>query len=663
MSNSFSIAIFIVVFCFLCRCVAFAILSWKDLPLATTFPLNSRANDSNAASPNVPIVTSFKYNPPGIKVGRGEYVDYTFGDKAMLYTDVDRKKLRKESLTEREFQAAKAQFKNAFSHFREVADMVPACSVDMLAYVVPTEPAGAKLSKSFHDHSDHNPIGTMFTGTSQLAVVSSAKERDENTTSLSTESWKCYYRNMWRNRYYNLHQLVLYCPLPTLNDCQTFERASSIVTDGSGRKEIQLKMTMTPIVPKWLIRQLLKYPDWVSNFKAYIHLKEVYEASIMRQKTSTGKKAEIQATGAMIKARSESPLGSKKNTDVLTASPPSSRASSKRGMVVCTTAPYVTSIKDGGKKQSVTNTIVSEFVRYYLRLGFRVIFYDRAGGHMSPQLKQQLAESNESQKGPNAEDRKYFVYKDFTMLEALVSTSTAANSANKSRVRDNTTEAVARNQQYYDNTDNSGRKWQLRFTTDVDKIVTFSQCRHEAQAMWGIGNVLVVDFDEFLVCPAPDVPITAAGQRQYIQSLVAKESALGRSFLLFHQRIPANTTAALSQVACMLEKMKTAGGSIFQCYADYANVAFFHSVKSMYLGFQCPHTSFHQSANFHSTDRGFDCGDGNYVDVPTCGLMHLSTNPAIFENPCRRIKEMSQEKVNKMRQPNSSELYRIIMNS
>jgi hypothetical protein len=128
-------------------------------------------------------------------------------------------------------------------------------------------------------------------------------------------------------------------------------------------------------------------------------------------------------------------------------------------MVVCATAPYMTSVNHE-KKHLVTKTMANEFVRYYLRLGFRVIFYDRAGGHMSPQLKQQLAESEESQKSPNTEDREYFVCKNFTMLEALVSTANPAN--NKVRVKGSASSAatVRSRPQYYDNTEERGSIFQ-----------------------------------------------------------------------------------------------------------------------------------------------------------------------------------------------------------
>jgi hypothetical protein len=41
-----------------------------------------------------------------------------------------------------------------------------------------------------------------------------------------------------------------------------------------------LKLTMKPHVQKKLIGQLSKYPDWVSNFKAYIQPKDKVYAQI-----------------------------------------------------------------------------------------------------------------------------------------------------------------------------------------------------------------------------------------------------------------------------------------------------------------------------------------------------------------------------------------------
>jgi hypothetical protein len=312
-------------------------------------------------------------------------------------------------------------------------------------------------------------------------------------------------------------------------------------------------------------------------------------------------------------------------------------------MVVCSSAPYVTSQKKDSK-HIVNMEMINEFVKYYMLIGFRVIFYDRAGGHMSPKLKQLLDESKESQKKPDAADRKYFVYKDFTILESLLSTANVSS--------------AVRNGAHYDNTEVGGDAQNRRASINIDKILTFTQCRHEAEALWGIGNVLVVDFDEFLVCPAPGVPITAPAQKHYIKSLIANETANGKSVLLLHQRTTANTTSK-SQVACMAERVRT-GRSIFQCYAGYATMAGAHSTKSLYLGHQCAHTSYHQAMNMHFEQRGYDCGDGNYQYVRTCGLLHLSTHPRIFENPCCGVRELSQEGIRLIRQANNSELHRII---
>ena len=45
-----------------------------------------------------------------------------------------------------------------------------------------------------------------------------------------------------------------------------------------------------------------------------------------------------------------------------------------------------------------------------------------------------------------------------------------------------------------------------------DKTQTFTHCRFEAKAVYGIDNVLVTDFDEFLFCPWAKPTAQAQGE-------------------------------------------------------------------------------------------------------------------------------------------------------
>jgi hypothetical protein len=223
----------------------------------------------------------------------------------------------------------------------------------------------------------------------------------------------------------------------------------------------------------------------------------------------------------------------------------------------------------------VSSGIVYEFVRYYMAIGFRVIFYDRAGGHMSPQLAALKDSALASQSLPDEEDRQYFVYKNYTMLEVmahglatqheLCSASGDRNRSSHSR-RSGRGRHRSRNAAVTVSTTGETPKDYIG-QADFDKTLTYTQCRRDAFSLWDIENVLVVDFDEFVVCPVAakaGQPLTAMRQRKYLRELVTAETAKNSTAIVFLQRVPINTTTA-GQLNCMYDKIKR-GESIFNCY-------------------------------------------------------------------------------------------------
>jgi hypothetical protein len=303
---------------------------------------------------------------------------------------------------------------------------------------------------------------------------------------------------------------------------------------------------------------------------------------------------------------------------------------------------------------------------------------------MSPQLAALKDTALASQSLPDEEDRQYFVYKNYTMLELFAHGLTTQNelclapvSRNRSslhsahqHIRHGRGHHRNRNAAVTVSTTGESAKDHIP-RTDSDKIITYTQCRHDAYSLWDIENVLVVDFDEFVVCPdaagltgagtgGSGQPLTAMGQRKYLRELVTAETAKNSTAIVLFQRVPVNTTS-MGQLNCMYDKIKR-GESIFNCYGGFFNIAQGHSIKSFYLGYKYPLTSYHQGFNNHNELRLYDFGDGIYDNVwDRCGLMHLSTSQWIFDASWSRLaKSMSKEKLAQLRMRSSSELWAIM---
>jgi hypothetical protein len=150
--------------------------------------------------------------------------------------------------------------------------------------------------------------------------------------------------------------------------------------------------------------------------------------------------------------------------------------------------------------------------------------------------------------------------------------------------------------------------------------------------------VLVVDFDEFLYCPAASP--TADAQSKYFQTLVSTYVSRGVDQLSFKQWVTYNRTSAI--VDCMAA-MLAAGSSIFNCFASYSHYVGGHSFKSLHLTHRCPLTGYHQACPVPNLPRTYNCVC-NAVEVPAsrCVVIHLTTQQSFYDKAMVKVKEAGE---------------------
>jgi len=101
-----------------------------------------------------------------------------------------------------------------------------------------------------------------------------------------------------------------------------------------------------------------------------------------------------------------------------------------------------------------------------------------------------------------------------------------------------------------------------------------SHCRFEAKAVFGIEQVIVADFDEFLYCPM--IKSGASSQRAGLAALFEQFTTAGFDQMsLFTQSTMLNKT--VEPWNCVVNKSQ-AGLSTFECFGSTEFYAFDHSV-------------------------------------------------------------------------------------
>lgn len=296
-------------------------------------PANSRYNDLKStvtfdapADRSRLAIVSFKYNPQGEV---SSFVDKIFGSHAMYYDDKMAKELGSEDISDGEIRDAQARFREAFQLRPEDIALSPACSVDMLGLWHPqlnSGPDDPEFNKSPGVRYKNDMLkalkGSAALGDASLHMSSLVAGSDG--AKFGKEEWKCYYRDLWKldNR---AATVFFYCPSPSKLHCDHLELMATHKPDpndfGWGRVKVDVAM-------KSLESRAVARVVWRASLEAKISWRG---RAVERENTKDFKR--------------------------------------RAGMAVCTVIPYSTSDKE---KAHLNGVMVFEWLRYYLRMGYKV---------------------------------------------------------------------------------------------------------------------------------------------------------------------------------------------------------------------------------------------------------------------------------------------------
>ena len=263
---------------------------------------------------------------------------------------------------------------------------------------------------------------------------------------------------------------------------------------------------------------------------------------------------------------------------------------------VCNVLPYRSSIR---KKRAVHVAILRDWIRYYSELGMTIFLYDRHGDR----YRDYMATS------PNLH---YFGY---TIGEYAIPN--------------------AKYQEYdKDGYDNAATNLSMhRFIYDDDKVMTLTHCRFEARAKYGIERVVVVDTDEFMLCGSPR---TLGEARRNIDRIADTYSAAGHTEISFQQRVPCSRNV-LGQGSGLLNCAMAAtkkNASVLKCFTSSDCCMDEHSHKTLFLGFFCPYTSYHQGCSVPRDGQepfyGLCQGCRRELEFRHCKFIHISLRNDTF---------------------------------
>lgn len=347
------------------------------------------------------------------------------------------------------------------------------------------------------------------------------------------------------------------------------------------------------------------------------------------------------------------------NTSKYTAAKQSRRKIAKKfTKAVCTVIPYSSYDEDRSKMNS---WMVYEFIRYYSRMGFLVMMYDRQGDNLESINKyydfeeQYGLNSRGHQKSINGDEEESpwnLRYYDFTIFQLL---------------------RLYPKNIVFNNKD--GMLNRAIVKSDFDKRLTLTQCRQTVKQLYGIEEVLVIDFDEFLYCPQSKS--SALLQEQYYDEYMAHMKNKGIDQFVVKQRVVASKqedmktclyseyqrnekymtavkdyvksnqavdySSLLSQGLIDVAYRPTSPNrhghgnetyyvrpSLFHCLSPYEYGIKMFFEKAVHLTHACPFTSFHYASYL----RQFDCFTNSYTTTSKsrrnysqygCSVVHITT--------------------------------------
>lgn len=541
-------------------------------------------------------IASSTYNPSS---HTSKWISRLFGDEAIFHNRTYSGRAGA-PLTPQEKRDRSKLFAE---HFRLPPEaLLPSCSFEFLTYA---------LVDYDHPLSHYYMYTAPSVGLASLTFDALPRSKDF----AHAEKWACYYRGMYEFTVKRLMVLPLthwpvfvYCPAPRYDhSClnllsryqerlKTASLASPVSYTPQGTRQLNPRRAVLPV--------RLKLEMVHSSFETAFNLdiNNIARRSF-QQHSAPPLYTPYQPLAPAVEAQRR-----KKDT-----------------RAVCVVIPYTAKL---GERQSVNNAMAFDFVRYYNRLGFHVAIYDRGGINRDRIFQSDYAKAQRKANG-DKDDSFRFSYFNYTALERLLP------------------------QLKYFSADgvDSGMLSKVVVRADVDKRLTYTHCRAQLQHLYGIEDVFIADFDEFLYCPR--APATATGQKQYLDRYLAHLKGRGVEQLVVKQRVLVPRTADLhdnNMTKCLLQQVRDAhtylqhgdsnasgilanpNPSLFHCLSrfEYGIKMFFD--KSLHMSSACPFTSFH----FASHLRLYDCYANSYLSasrsrknytVGGCSIVHLTTRP------------------------------------
>jgi hypothetical protein len=258
--------------------------------------------------------------------------------------------------------------------------------------------------------------------------------------------------------------------------------------------------------------------------------------------------------------------------------------------------PYKSSVK---KKRAIFESILSDWIGYYSQLGMEVLLYDRFGGKHQPYMS----------------DIANLHYYNYSIGQFMIPKSFSSKA----------------DKEGFDNVDS--RLFSNRQVFNEDKVMTLTHCRFEARAVHGIDRVIVADIDEFLHCGDP---ASLEEARRNIDAVFRRYSVTGHTEISFLQRVtPSRNVAAESKgvVSCALGAISR-NASVLSCYASTRYLIDAHEHKTLYTGFSCPYTSYHEGCNQAPQGEpplyGVCSSCFREVEPRFCFFVHIATKAELF---------------------------------
>lgn len=272
---------------------------------------------------------------------------------------------------------------------------------------------------------------------------------------------------------------------------------------------------------------------------------------------------------------------------------------------VCTVWPYhVESSRD------IDAAIIYEFFRHYSNLDIRLFIFDRDMQHLNYLFKSSYVKGYSELEGRRhqGEFDAHMISHNFTTMSLL---------------------------------DPNYRTFDIPYN-DHDKELTYSYCRFEAQALYGINRVLVIDYDEFLICRNASGTTGRMDQfkhSNYLQNYLRMHNSsadcitLNKNVLLVDWQNQSASDCIKGQIETTERWLESNSkqrnvrqlGSIFHCFTGLQEYR--QNIKELYYHRNCPATGIHNSCSY----KFHFCTCHSFSEVKnSCEIAHLTVSETAY---------------------------------